>query len=165
MKPSVIHQLTAPLFNIGARILNLWASRLEAHGLAFNNFGIRIVAPKDTGTWDNHDEAYTALVLLKEFDEEKFELVKKHIHTIFLHELFNFKSGYVRTGQVCVLDIQKFSECPSGTIPITIAGILVYFASFAKFDVPFGAECEEIKKLCDAEQEQIVDKLEKILCE
>jgi hypothetical protein len=164
MIPRVIRQILAPAYYLGERICVIWASRLKPHPLALENFGIRVVAPRDYGSRDNHGEVYTALVLLKKYEGERFEVVKEYIRTIFLCEMI-FKSGYMQKSRICYLNMQKFSKCPSGTIPITIAGILVYVASFAKFNVPSGVECEEIKKICDAEEQKVVQKLAEILCE
>jgi hypothetical protein len=167
MIPKVIAPLLAPVYFLCGCILIIWASRLKPHSLALKKFGIRVVAPKDYGSQDNHGEAYSALALLKRFDEERMELVEKHIRIIFLFGGTRGVTGYVRTGRVCLLNLQKFPECPAGTMPIAIAGILVYFASLAKFKikVPFVGGREDIKNICEEEQQQTVEKLSKILCE
>lgn len=165
MKPNFICRLTAPLSYIGIRIIASWASRMEPYPAALKDFGIRIVADKSNGSWDNHEEAYRALVLLNEYDEQRFALVKNSTQIIYLIRLYGSRSGYFKNEKMCVLDVQKFSASAPGTIPICIAGLLVYFASFAKFNVPLWKMTPEIKQHCDAEENAVMEKLRKILCE
>lgn len=158
MMPAVIRKLAAPFHYLFARINVFVASRLKPHSLALEHFGIRVVAAKDYGSQDNQDEVYTALVLLKQFDEDEFNLVKKNIRTIFLHDMVIFGAGYQPTGQMCVLDIRNLSACPSGTLSVAIAGYLVYFASVAENFLR--DEFEETKKInAEGKQQQIVEKL------
>src|SRR5882757_3923936 len=120
MMPKLINPLIWPLYIVIGRIFIIWASRLKPHRQALERFGVRIVAPKDYGSRDDHGEVYTALTLLDRFDEEKVELVRKYIPIIFLVEM-EIASGYVETGRVCCLSLKKFPECPAGTMPIEIA--------------------------------------------
>jgi hypothetical protein len=106
---------------------------------------------------------FTALVMLNRFDEERMELVRKHIRIIFLVPM-KIAANYVETGRGCMLNLEKFPECPVGTLPIAIAGKLVYFATLAKFKRGF-LTSEAIKDICKKEQQRIVDKLSKELCE
>jgi hypothetical protein len=162
MKP-IIRQILAPVYYLGEHICVIWASRLKPHPLALENFGIRVVAPKGYGSRDNHGEVYTALVLLRKFEEERFEVVKEYVHTIFLCEAA-FASGYMQKSRICYLNVRRFSECPSGTIPIVIAGILVYFATLAKFKKRLWTS-EDVKNICKEEQQRTVNKLSEELCE
>jgi len=164
MMPRVIRKLAAPFHYLCAWICVLLASRLKPHSSVLKDFGIRVVAPKDYGSQDNHGDVYTALVLLKQFDEDEFNLIKINIRTIFLHDMYIFGGGYQPTGQICFLDIRKLSGCPSGTMPIAIAGNLVYFASLAEFNNHFGVGFEEMKKIsAEEKQQKIVEKLLKSL--
>ena len=158
--PTVIRKLLAPFHPLFAWICVLLASRLKPHSSALTDFGIRVVAAKDYGSQDNQDDVYTALVLLKQFDEDEFNLIKKNIRTIFLHNMLIFGGGYQPTGQICFLDIRNLSKCPSGTMPIAIAGNLVYFASLPEFNNHFGVRSEEVKKInAEEKQQKIVEKL------
>jgi hypothetical protein len=160
MMPRVIRKLAAPFHYLCAWICVLLASRLKPHSSALKEFGIRVVAPKDYGSQDNHGDVYTALVLLKQFDEDEFNLIKKNIRTIFLHDMYIFGSSYQPTGQICFLDIRKLSGCPSGTVPIAIAGYLVYFASLAKFKKSFWSWIRINERIsAEEKQQQVVDKL------
>jgi hypothetical protein len=162
MMPAFIRKFAAPFHYLFARINVFVASRLKPHPLALKHFGIRIVAARDYGSQDNQDEVYSALVLLKQFDEDEFNLVKKNIRTIFLHDMLIFGVGYQPTGQMFVFDIRNLSACPSGTLPIAIAGYLVYFASVA--ENLLGVEFKEMKKInAEEKQQQIVEKLLKSL--
>jgi hypothetical protein len=164
MIPKVIHPLLAPVYSLCGCVLVIWAARLKPHTLALEKFGIRVVAPKDYGSRDNHGEVYAALALLNRFDEEKMELVKKYIRIIFLLPM-KIRAGYVRTGGVCYLNPQKYpAECPAGTLPIAIAGTLVFLATLAKFKKGFVAS-EGVLNICKDECQKIVDKLGKALCE
>ena len=71
---------------------------------------------------------------------------------------------YVETGRGCILNLEKFPECPAGTLPIAIAGKLVYFATLAKFKRGF-VTSEAVKDICKEEQQRTVQKLTEILCE
>jgi hypothetical protein len=162
MMPAVIRKLAAPFHYLFAWICVLLASRLKPHSSALKDFGIRVVAAKDYGSQDNQDDVYIALVLLKQFDEDEFNLIKKNIRTIFLHDMLIYGAGYQPTGQICFLDIRNLSGCPSGTMSIAIAGNLVYFASVAENIL--GVGFEEMKKInAEEKQQQIVEKLLKSL--
>jgi hypothetical protein len=163
MIPKFINPLIWPLYIIIGRIFIIWASRLKPHHQAHERFGVRVVAPKDYGSRDNHGEVYTALVLLDRFDEEKLELVRRYIPIIFLVPV-EIASGYVETGRVCCLSLKKFPVCPAGTMPIVIAGRLVYFAMLAKIKKGF-VTSESIKNICLGEERQTVQKLSEIHCE
>ena len=151
-------KLVAPFNYLCARICVLLALRLKPHSSSLKDFGIRIVAAKDFRSQDNQDEVYTALVLLKQFDEDEFNLVKKNISTVFLHDMVLFGASYQPTGQICFLDIRNLSKCPSGTLPVAIAGNLVYFASVA--ENLLGVKFNEMKKIsAEEKQQQIQAKL------
>jgi len=163
MMLAVIRKLAAPFHPLFAWICVLLASRLKPHASALKHFGIRVVAAKDYGSQDNQDDVYTALVLLKQFDEDEFNLIKKNIRTIFLHDMLIFGGGYQSTGQICFLDIRNLSGCTSGTMPIAIAGNLVYFASLVEFKNHFGVGFGEMKKInAEEKQQQVVEKLVKL---
>jgi hypothetical protein len=163
MIPKFINPLIWPLYIIIGRIFIIWSSRLKPHHQALQRFGVRVVAPKNYGSRDDHGEVYTALALLDRFDEEKLELVRRYIPIIFLAPM-EIASGYVETGRVCCLNLKKFSECPAGTMPIVIAGRLVYFAMLAKIKKGFVAS-EDVKNICKEEERRTVQKLSEILCE
>jgi hypothetical protein len=163
MMPKFINPLIWPLYIIIGRIFIIWASRLKPHHQALEKFGIRVVAPKDYGSRDDHGEVYTALALLDRFDEENLELVRRYIPIIFLVPL-EITSVYVETGRVCCFSINKFPECPAGTMPIVIAGELVYWATFAKIKKGF-VTSEDVKNICKEAERRTVQKLSDILCE
>jgi hypothetical protein len=73
-------------------------------------------------------------------------------------------AGYVETGRVCYLSLNKFPECPEETLPIVIAGQLVYFATLAKIKKGL-VTTEDVRKTCQEEGQRIIDKLSKELCE
>jgi hypothetical protein len=147
----------------------IWVSRLKPHPLALKKFGIRVVTPKIFGGRDIQGEVCSALELLNRHDEEKLELVKKHISTILIFLLRSEKySGQLRTGHICVLNLQRFPiEMFSERRLISIAGSLVHCASGVeqrKLGV-YLPESEVFKNICKEEQKQTVEKLSKILCE
>ena len=162
---SAIRTLLLPLFHISARVLNSWTSKMKPHELALRNFGIRIVAEPKDGTRDNHEEAYTALVLLSEHEEKAFELVKKHVRTIYFFEPFTRRNGHLPFGKICILDIRKFANFPAGTIPIGIAGLLVYFATLTELELSHLATNSERENLASAARDEVMERLEKIYCE
>ena len=162
MMTAVIRKLAAPFHYLFAKINVFVASRLKPHSLALQHFGIRVVAAKDYGSRDNQDDVYSALVLIKQFDEDEFNLVKKNIRTIFLHDMAIYGAAYQPTGQMCILDIRNLSACPSGTLPIAIAGNLVYFASVSE-NLSL-VKFKDIKKInAEEKQRQITEKLLKTL--
>jgi hypothetical protein len=163
MIPKFIIPLIWPVYFIVGRIFIIWASRLKPHRQALERFDIRVVAPKDYGSRDDHGEVYTALALLDRFDGEKLSLIRKHISIIFLVPM-EIAAGYVKTGRVCYLSLNKFPECPEGALPIVIAGQLVYFATLAKIKKGL-VTTEDVRKACQEEEQRIVDKLSKELCE
>jgi hypothetical protein len=163
MIPKIIIPLLAPVYSLCGCFFAIWASRLKPHPMALETFGIRVVASEDYGSRDNLGEVYTALVLLNRFDEAGMKLVRKHIRIIFLVPM-EIARGYVRTGRICYIDPQKFPECPSGTMPITIAGTLVHFAALAKFKKGF-VTSDDVKNMCKEEERRTVQKLSEILCE
>jgi hypothetical protein len=163
MIPKFINPLIWPLYVIIGRIFIIWASRLKPHHQALERFGIRVVAPKDYGSRDDHGEVYTALALLDRFDEEKLELVRKYLPIIFLVPM-EIASGYVETGRLCYLSLKKFPESPAGTTPIVIASRLVYFAILAKIKKGF-ATSEDVRNICKEEERRTMQKLSEILCE
>ncbi len=163
MLPKFINPLIWPVYFIVGRIFIIWASRLKPHQQALDRFGIRVVAPKNYGSRDDHGEVYTALALLDRFDGEKLSLIKRHTPIIFLFQM-EIAAIFVETGRICCLSLNKFPECPEGTLPIIIAGKLVYFAMLAKIKKGL-VTSENVKKTCQEEEQQIVDKLSKELCE
>jgi hypothetical protein len=160
-----IRALFSPIVYFMAKAVNSWASKLKPHELAFQNFGIRIVAEQEDGTWDNHEEAYAALILLSEHEEGALELVKKHIRTIYFFEPWQRENGYGRSGKICILDIRKFANYAPGTIPISIAGLLVYFATLTELEISRSKKNAVRKKVANEEEDRVVTKLQKILCE
>ena len=160
-----IRALSSPFVYLVTKAINSWVSKLKPHELAFQNFGIRIVAEKEDGTRDNHEEAYTALILLSEHEEVAFELVKKHIKTIYFFNSWKPRNGYVQLGKICFLDIRKFSNSWPGTLPITIAGLLVYFATLTELELSRSKNDTERKKLADTQQDRVVSKLQNFLRE
>ena len=73
-------------------------------------------------------------------------------------------SGYVETGQVCCLSLKKFPECSARTMPIEIAGKLVYFGMLAKIKKEFVVS-DDVKNFCEEEARRTVQKLSETLCE
>jgi hypothetical protein len=162
---TALQVLFSPFIYFVAKAVNSWASKLKPHELAPRNFGIRVVAEQGDGTWDNHEEAYAALVLLSEHEEVALELVKKHIRTIYFFEPWQRGNGYVRSAKICILDIRKFAKSAPGTIPISIAGLLVYFATLTELEIFRSVKSVDRKKFADEEEDRVVAKLQKILCE
>ena len=158
-----------PFYSLCGFVFVFWASVRKPHPLTLEQFGIRVVAPKDYGSWDNHGEIYNALVLLKRFDEEKLELVKKYIRIVFLCTIKNERAegGRLPTGRVCLLDLQKFADCSAGMIPIQVAGMLVRFASLAKYKKGYKEAfwtSDDVRKICMEEQRLTIEKLIDCFC-
>jgi hypothetical protein len=158
-------KLASPLFVLwdlfASFVMKIWASRRKPHPLAMEKFGIQIVAPKDYGSMDDHADAYNALIILKRFEPEKLEQIQKWIRIIFFHSL-DGAPGYLRFGRICYLSPPK--NCPAGTAPIVIAGLLIYFAALAEVKKGFFAS-EEVKSFCRNENKRVVEKLSEALCE
>jgi hypothetical protein len=156
-----IHPLAAFGEFFGGCLMVVWSSALKPHPLALKKFGIRVVAPKNYGSMDDHADVYTALLLLNRFGPKELEQVEKYIRIIFLREV-DGPSLYLKTGRICHLTHLK--ECPAGVVPIMIAGTLVYLAALAKFKRGF-VTSEGVHDICRGEKQRIVDKLSKELCE
>jgi hypothetical protein len=151
-------------------MLVIWAFGLKPYPSAIEEFGIRVVALEDDGTWINHIKVYTALEILNRHDKEKLELVKKHIRIIFIRPMeingSRWKQSnicrYMGTG-VCIVNLQRvLAEKQPGQRASTIIWSLVYEASRVKFAGQFGAylhTSEAVKNACREESQRTMQKL------
>jgi hypothetical protein len=165
----IIYLVSVPSRFLFGCIAFIWASRLKPHPLALKEFGIRVVAIENYGTWDNHDEVYAALALLNRFDPGMMELVKTHIRTILLPPVKTDLGhrSYFGIGRICFVNLQT-AKCRAERLPIAIAGGLVYFASLTKLTGKFGVYLrtnEEVSRICKEEQRRTIRKLSEIPCE
>jgi hypothetical protein len=147
----------------------IWAFRLKPYPTAFKEFGIRVVAPKDDGTWDDHIKVYAALELLNRHDEKMMELVKKHIRIIFLVSIETSRAYHWKTSGayywgkgVCLLNLRRIPvEMSPEQRAVAIIGWLVYEASLVEFAGEFGAylhRSKEAKTICEEEKRRTLQK-------
>jgi hypothetical protein len=163
---------------LGGIILVIWSFARRPHPVTLEEFGIRIVAPKDylqsgeEGERADESEVYIALRMLKRFDRRQLELVKKHIRIIFLvpNDVKPARfSSYFRSGHVCLINLHSISpEVPAEKKFIAIAGLLAYQATLADFKskmVFFGHRRAAVEVLCRRQKQRVLKKLDEELCE
>jgi hypothetical protein len=142
------------------------------HRLALTRFGIRIIA----ATNDNSnrqklenlaDEAYKALILLEQYDNEILDSIKKQTRIIILlfpaGERF-LRPNYVPTGVFYFLNVLRYPVgWPTESMPIEIAGFLARQVKLAnlkgcveQFDKVNGAA---ITEQCRMEHVRMMKKL------
>ncbi len=155
-----------PLFIIIKFIVNcvllIWVWTLKPHQLCFKKMGIRVVftAAKDRAS--EHD-VYLSLIMLRQYEEDLFCLLKRHVKTIFLLPIAG-PGQYMGVGRICLLSPSSIpEECPEGTRPIAIAGLLAYLVTSASLKLE---NCKEelIHDLSWAEQTRVVKELSESLC-
>ncbi len=139
------------------------------HSLALKRYRVRIVAITDDHQQRENlsDGTYKALILLERYDNEMFDLVKKHIRIICLGST-NSNAGNAPTIGLYFLSVLRFpANFPTRKLPIVIAGFLVRQATLAKlkgcmayFDKVNGAA---IFELCRKEQLLTMQKLEQAI--
>ena len=177
--PRIIYLMILPLFvplrfffGCAVFIRALW---LKPDRLTYKEFGIRVVtADKDDKTSDDFDKVLAALRLLKRYDKEELELIKKRFRIICLlpgetdearaRKLWKLGCGcnYIGTG-VYSLNLRLFpADFSDGRRVVHIIGWLVYEVSRVKFAGKLGAylrTSEEVKKLCKEDQERTLQKI------
>lgn len=154
--------LLVPLRFLFSHALAIWSFSFKPYPTAFQEFGIRVVAIEDYGTWNDQVKVYVALELLNRHDKGELELVKKYIRIIFLWPIKNKERAchYMGAG-VFLLDIQKIPV--ERRVP-TIISWLVYEASRLKFagrvNRYFGTfgTSKELEQACKEEQQRTMQK-------
>jgi hypothetical protein len=152
MKKKNIYPFIAAIINlplwavlqVGGLGLVIWSLKRKPHAAALEQFGIRIVSPKDyvqhgrEGDQPDENEVYRALLLLSEFDRRELKRVQKHIRTIFLvsddylisKDTKSISTSYSRSGRVCLVNFQRVLRKTTGeTNPASIASYLVFVAT------------------------------------
>jgi len=146
------------------------------HPLALKRYRIRIVELIDDHEKkvDNlSDEAYKALSLLEQYDNEMFFLVKRHIRIICFFSPNPPPSNRpccVQTSRLYFLNLLYFPvgfSLSAERLPIAIAGLLAYHATLANrkgclayFDK---ANYANVFELCQKSQTRTMQKLEQAL--
>ena len=141
----------------------------KPHPLAYKQYGIRIVAM----THDPRQEeelcngAYEALMLLKQYDREMFDRVKKYIRMICLSSTNGNASIYCTFGLYFISGLRFPASYSTKKLPITIAGFVVWQATLAKLKGCMAMDDKEkgaaILKLCRKRDLLTRHKLEKAI--
>lgn len=163
------NSLLASVFVVGAYIF-------RPHALALKRYGIRIFAATN-GDQQNEknlcEGSYNALLLLEEYDKEIFDRVKKYIRIISFFSPDpppSKRPCRIPTGGINFLSLLHFPvDYPMSerTLPIAVAGLLAYQATFAK-SKGFMAHSEKVSgagilDVCRKEQLRTMQKLEQAL--
>jgi hypothetical protein len=141
------------------------------HPLALKRFGIRIVAVTHNSRQEEDlcNGAYEALILLEQFDNEMFDRVKRFTRMICLSPT-NGNAGCAPTFGLYFISALRFpASYPTGKLPITIAGFLVWHATLVKLKACM-AQYEKVNgaaklEVCQKRHLLTVHKLEQGLCE
>jgi hypothetical protein len=149
-------------------IMALWAKTREPHRVALEMTGIRIVAPAHYGAVDDvedHDRVYAALMALNHVAPEALWRVRKQIGIIFLSPI---SGPPCNLGRVCLMNLESLGP-QEPERAITIAGVLVYLATYAGLKSRVGLcgfrRSARMRRLSRRAQELVIKKLSSRLCE
>jgi hypothetical protein len=157
--------LEFPAAFVGCLLL-FWTYSMKPHGGALEAWGARMVTPSGDPEFGEKvpGEFHTAMAFLRRHAPRQYDLVNRHIRIIFINP-FKMPRRYYRLGRIFLLSPCNISvECPEGTRPIVMAGLLVSAATFASLKWE-EHKLQNIEDECQLAQEQVVQRLADILCD